>query len=81
MPRIVGAPQGPPPLMIADAVDSRTPALIIAVREHRPFAATALVRIAGPTTAVRSALEEASHSGPEELQRREAAQALKGISE
>ncbi|SRR6266568_1019295 len=66
-------------LMGRDAQEA-VPALIIAVREHRPFAATALARIAGPTTAVRSALEAASRSGPEP-QRREAAQALKRISE
>jgi signal transduction histidine kinase len=31
LPRVVGGRAGPPPLMMADAIDSRTPALIIAV--------------------------------------------------
>src|SRR6266700_882926 len=66
--------------LIGRDAQEEVPALIIAVRENRPFAATALARIAGPTTAARSALEAASRNGPE-LQPREAAQALKRISE
>jgi len=61
--------------LIGPDAQEAIPALIVAVREHRPFAATALVKIASPTKAVRSALGAASRSGPH-LQRREAARAL-----
>ena len=56
------------------------PALITAVNEHRPFAATALGKMGRAAVAARPALEAVSENGPE-WQRRESRMALKRIGE
>jgi hypothetical protein len=66
--------------LIGPDARSAIPALITAVREQRPFAATALGKMGRAAITARPALEAASEKGPEWL-RRESRMALKLIDE
>src|SRR6266511_1274059 len=54
LPRVVGTPPGPPPLMLVDTIDSRTPALIIAIpRINRSSSGGQMLFTADPKGPVR----------------------------